>query len=173
MCIFHRVVEETGSNKTCRVSHIEHEDCADFVGNLANASIIPLARIGACTADDELRTLTTCNLLHHIIVDEIGIGSYVVFYRLEHEAGEIHRRTVRKVTSVREVETHKLVARLEHSHENSHISLCSRVGLYISPLSAKNLLEALDSDGFCLIDYLAAAIVAVTGIALGILVGKA
>ena len=107
------------------------------------------------------------------VVDEIGIGSYVVFYRLEHEAGEIHRRTVRKVTSVREVETHKLVARLEHSHENSHISLCSRVGLYISPLSAKNLLEALDSDGFCLVNYLTAAIVTVTGIALGILVGKA
>ena len=80
---------------------------------------------------------------------------------------------MREVTTRREVETHKLVAGLEHSHENSHIGLCSRVRLYISPLSAKNLLEALDSDGFCLIDYLAAAIVAVTGIALGILVGKA
>ena len=43
MGIFHRVVEETGSDETGWVSHIKHEDCTDFVGNLANAGIVPLA----------------------------------------------------------------------------------------------------------------------------------
>ena len=72
-----------------------------------------------------------------------------------------------------QVQTHELVAGLEASHENGHVSLCTRVGLHVNVLGIEDLFQALDSDVLALVNALAAAIVTVARIALGILVGQA
>ena len=46
------------------------------------------------------------------------------------------------------------------------------MGLHIGPFGTEKLLEALDSDALALIHHLAAAVIAVAGITLGILVGQ-
>ena len=72
-----------------------------------------------------------------------------------------------------EVHTHELVARLKHCHEHGHIGLGARVGLYIGPFSTEEFLGTLDGEVLGLVYNLAAAIVALCGIALSIFVGEA
>ena len=72
-----------------------------------------------------------------------------------------------------QVQAHELVAGLEACHEHGHVGLCARVGLDVGILGAEQLLDAVDGQVLGLVDTLAAAIVAVAGIALGIFVGQA
>ena len=43
MRIFQRIVEQSGSDKSGRVSHVDHQQRAYFIGNLTHTCIIPLA----------------------------------------------------------------------------------------------------------------------------------
>ena len=79
---------------------------------------------------------------------------------VEHEAREVHWRTVAEVTTVAEVEAEESVACLQACHEDCHIGLCTRVGLYVGILSAKELAEALACDVLALIYDFATAVVA-------------
>ncbi len=87
-----------------------------------------------------------------------------------YEAREVHGATVAEVSAVAEVEADEFVAGLEACHEYCHICLSARVRLYIGVLSSEELLYAADSEVFNLVDYLAAAIIAFSGVAFGILV---
>ena len=71
-----------------------------------------------------------------------------------------------------EIKTHESVAGLEACHEDSHIGLGTRVGLHIGILGSEKLFQTVLSKCFSLINHLAAAIVAVTGVSFGILVGQ-
>ena len=59
---------------------------------------------------------------------------------------------------------------LVHGQQYGSISLCTRVRLYVGILGIKQLADALDGQLLNLVHHLAAAIVALAGIALGILV---
>ena len=72
-----------------------------------------------------------------------------------------------------QIQTHKLVARLEACHEHSHVGLCARVGRHIGILGTENLFQALNGQILALVNALAATIITVTRITLGLLVGKA
>ena len=72
-----------------------------------------------------------------------------------------------------EVEPHEGVAGIEHGQEHGCIGLRSAVGLHVGILGAKELLHAVDGQLFHLIHHLAAAVVALAGIAFGIFVGQA
>ncbi len=78
-----------------------------------------------------------------------------------------------EVAAVVEVHAQECVAGLEHGLEHCHVGLCARVGLHVGIFSTEELAEALDGEAFCLVDHLAAAVVAVAGIAFGIFVGEA
>ena len=78
-----------------------------------------------------------------------------------------------EVTAVTEVEAHELVAGLEARHEHGHIGLCAAVGLDVGILGAEEPFDAFAGEVLGEVDHLAAAVVTVTGIALGILVGEA
>ena len=72
-----------------------------------------------------------------------------------------------------QIEAHELVTRLEACHEDSHVGLSARVGLYVNVLSTEDLFEALDGEILALVNTLATTVVAVSRITLGILVGQA
>jgi len=67
--VLHRVVEQAGCDKACRVSHINHKQCANLVGNLTHALVVPLTAVGRATADDELRLVLFCQAFHFVIVN--------------------------------------------------------------------------------------------------------
>ena len=62
--------------------------------------------------------------------------------------------------------------RFEQRKVDGHVGLCAGVGLHVGVLGAKQLAGAVDGDLLHLVHILAAAVVAVAGVALGILVGQ-
>ena len=58
------------------------------------------------------------------------------------------------------------------SQQHCSISLCTRVWLHVSILGTEQFANAVDGQLLNLVHYLATAIVAMTGITLGILVGQ-
>ena len=69
-----------------------------------------------------------------------------------------------------QVQAHERVARLQHGQQHGGVSLCARVGLHVGILSIKQLTDALDGQLLNLVHHLATAVVALAGIALGVLV---
>ena len=78
-----------------------------------------------------------------------------------------------EVSAVAEVHAHECVAGLQASHEHSHVGLCAAVWLHVDPLCIEQFLRAFTGKVFNLVHNLAAAVVAVSGIAFSILVGQA
>ena len=72
---------------------------------------------------------------------------------------------------MREVETHEGVAGFKQSLHHSHVGLCARVGLHVGEGGVEQLAGAVDGDLLALVDDLAAAVVTLAGITLGVFVG--
>ena len=79
---------------------------------------------------------------------------------------------MRKVSAVSEVEAHEGVAWLKHCEQYCSIGLCARVRLHVGIFSAEEFANTVDSELFYLVNNAATAVVALAGIALGILVGE-
>ena len=72
----------------------------------------------------------------------------------------------------REAEPHEGVAGLHQRHEGCLVGGAARVRLHVGEAALEELLGALDRQRLGLVDELAAAVVAVAGIALRVLVGE-
>ncbi len=74
------------------------------------------------------------------------------------------------MAAVRQVHPHDRVARLEDGEVDGHVGLRAGVRLHICVLGAEELFGALDGDGLDDVRRSAAAVVAFSGIPLGVLV---
>ena len=173
MGIFQRVVEQTGSDESGRVSHVNHEQGAYFVGNATHASVVPFARICAGATHNQFWMYAASCFFHLVVVNKPGVFFHVVFHLVEHQSREVYWAAVRQVTAVSEVQAHESVARFHHSHEHSHVGLGTRVRLHVGIFGAKELLEAFDGKRFSFVHHLTATVVAVSGVSFGIFVCKA
>ena len=104
-------------------------------------------------------------------VEQIVAFAHAVGDDLEPLAGHVDRRAVRQVTARIEVEAHEGVARLQQRQEHRLVHLAAGVRLDVGEIDAEQLLGALDGELFGDIDELAAAVVALARIALGVFVG--
>ena len=105
------------------VGDVEHQECADLFGNLMEGLGVDFARIGTGTADDHLRLV-----FHRLFLDVVHIDAAIFFPdavvdEIEKFTREIDRRTVRQMTTVREVHGEDRIAGLEHGKINGHIGL--------------------------------------------------
>ncbi len=132
MGVRNRVGEDTGSDQTGRVSHIDQEQSPNFVGDGTHTGVIPFARVSRSTPDEELRTVFESEALHLVVINSTGgFGNFITHSLIVH-TGKIDRRTVRKVPAVRKVEAEESVAGFQASNEDSHISLSTGVRLDVS-----------------------------------------
>ena len=76
-----------------------------------------------------------------------------------------------KVTAVGQVHAHYCIARLKKGKLDCHVSLCSGVGLNIHVSAAEKLFSPFPCQLLCNIYTLAAAVVPLSWVAFGILVG--
>ena len=81
-------------------------------------------------------------------------------------------RTMRQVATMIQVHTHERVAGLQYGQQHGSVGLCARVGLHVGILGIEQLADTLNGQPLHLVDHLTAAIIALAGIALGILVGE-
>ena len=155
------------------VRHVDEERRADRVRDLAHPRPVDDARVGREAADDHLRPHLLGQLLHGVVVDQLGLAIDAVRVDLVELAAEVRGAAVREVAAGRQVHAHHPVAGLAHRHVDGRVGLRAGVRLHVHVLGAEQLLGALDGERLDLVDHLAgAAVVAPAGIALGVLVGE-
>ena len=160
------------ATKSGKVRHVDQVDRAHFVGNLPHAGEVDDARISAAAADDQLRPLALGNLLQLVVIDGLGFFGNAVGNDLVGLAGEVQRMSVRKVTAVREIQSQHGIARLNHRSVRRHVGGRAGVRLHVGMLGAEELFGAIARQILHHVGELASAVVTLTGISLGILVGE-
>ena len=159
-------------DKSRDVRHVHHEVRPHGVRDLAHALEINKSRIGARAGDDELGSVALRRLKHLVVVDDLGLRLHAVEGRVEVLAGDGRPGAVGEVAAVAEIHAHYGVARLENGEIHRHVRLRAGVRLHVRVFRAEELLCPLYGQRLYLVDILAAAVVARSGVALGIFIGQ-
>ena len=154
------------------VRHVDDEQRAHLVGDLAHAGKVEDARIGAAAADDDLRLFSHGNRLEFVVVDDFGVLADRVGDDLVELAGEVELVAVGEMAAVGEIEAEDGVAGLQDGHVGGGVGLRAGVRLHVGVLGAEDLLGAVAGEVLDHVGELASAVVAAAGIALGVLVGE-
>ncbi len=107
---------------------------------------------------------------HLIEVDALVLLADAVVLNAVKFTGEVQVHPVRQVAAVSEVHRQDRIARFEAGEVDGHVRLRSRVRLNVGMLGAEQFQDALDGEALGDVHELAAAVVALAGIALGVLV---
>ncbi len=152
------------------VRHVDDHRCADVPGNLRDARKVDHARVRARADHDHLRLVLVREPLELLVVDPLVVFADAVRHDCVELSGEIQRMAVRQVAAVREVHAEHRVARLQQREIDSHVGLRAGVRLDVHVFRAKQLFRTRDCERLRDIDELAAAVVALPGITLRVLV---
>ena len=152
------------------VGGVDHEDRADLVGDLAERGEVDQARDRRAAADDHLRAVLAGEAAHLVVVDVLGVLADAVVHGVEPLAGERDLRAVGQVAAVREAHREDGVARLQEGPVHGDVGARAAVRLEVGVVGAEQGLGPLDAEGLRLVDDLAPAVVAASGVALGVLV---
>ena len=106
-----------------------------------------------------------------VVVDLLRVGLYAIRHDLVASAREVERVTVSEMTAVREIHSENGVTVVERREINSHVRLGPRMRLNVHVLAAEDLLRAVSCDVFGYVDELAAAVVSLARVTLGVLIG--
>ena len=166
----HRARMEAGGDEAGDVRDVDHEIRADAVRDLRHALEVDDARVGRGARDDELRLAVLCDALELVVVDALILLAHAVGNDVEILAAHVDGRAVREMAAVREVHAHDGIAGLEQREKDRHVRLRAGVRLDVRVGRAEELLRAVDSELLDDVDELAAAVITLAGIALGVLV---
>ena len=164
------IVVDPGGDEAGVVSHVNHQFSAHFPRDLGERAVGDLARIGAGTGDDELWLVLAGEARDLVEVEPLIALPHAVMDKLVEHPGGIEFHAVGEVATVGEIEGEDRVARLNGGHVDRGIGLRAGVGLHVDMLGAEQAFEPVAGEILDLVDKLAAAVVAVAGIALGIFV---
>ena len=170
--IRHRAGMQARCDQARDMGHVDHQVCAHLVGDLAHALEIDDAGIGGSAAHDELRLHLEGNTLHLVVVDELGFGVNAIGHDVVVLAREVHRGAMGKMAAVVERKAKDGIAQVDERLIGRQVCIGTGMGLDVGVLAAEQLAGALDGQVFDDIDLLAAAVVALAGVAFGVLVGK-
>lgn len=163
---------DSGGDEAGDVGDIEHDEGADFVGDLAEFRRVDDAGIGAGAADDHLGMVLAGKFAYLVEVDGLGFAADAVGDDIVEFAGEVDGGAVGEVSAVGEVHGQDGVAGLELGEVDGHVGLAAGVGLDVDVVAAEDLFGAVAGEVLGLVDDFAAAVVAFGGVAFGVLVGE-
>ena len=112
-------------------------------------------------------------LFHFVIVNKSGLGVSMVRHRVVRDTGERDRGSVCQMAAAGKVKAQDSVTGVEYSGEDSHVGLRAGVGLDVGIRDIEEFFERVLGNSLYFIDYLASAVVAVSGIAFSIFVCQA
>ncbi len=110
--------------------------------------------------------------LHLGHVDGVGVFADLVRDHVVEPAGEVDLHAVRQVPAVGQVQAHDGIARLDQRVHDRGVGLCAGVRLHVGELGTEQGLDAVDGELFDDVHVLAATVVALARVALGVLVGQ-
>ena len=152
--------------------HVAPEQRAHLVGDLAELPRLDGARIGRAATEDHLGTMLLREREHLVVVDHARLARDPVVDDRVEAPGEVDLETVGEVAAVIEAQRQHRVSRLHQPEIDGHVRLRARVGLDVGVLGPEERLRAVDRELLDLVDDLAASVVALAGIPLGVLVGR-
>ncbi len=161
----------TRRNKPRDMRYIHKHKRANLVANLTNALEVDYPRVRACAGNEHFRLALYGDFFHFVVVDNLRFLAYAVGNDIEIFTRNIYGRAVRKVSAVRQIHTHNSVAGLKSGEKHRQVCACARMGLNVAVLATENLFNTFARQIFGNIHKLTAAVVAVSGISLGILIG--
>ena len=153
------------------VRHVHHEQRVVRAGDLGKPLEVDDARVGAGARDDELRPDLPRLDLERAVVDALVLRRDAVGVDLVPASREVDRRAVGQVAAVGQAHAKDPVTVVEHRKVRGHVRLRARVRLDVDVLGTREqrdralLRERLDD-----VDELAAPVVALPGLTLGVLV---
>ena len=158
-------------DQTGIVRHVHEQVGADAVGDGAEAFPVDDQRISGSTGHDHLRLVLVGQFLHLVVIDLFFVIQAVLDGVVQ-LAADIHRSAVGQVAAMRQRHAQDGVARLEHRHVHRLVGLRAGMRLHVGVFSAEQCLGAIDGQLLGDVHIFAAAVVALAGIAFGILVGQ-
>ena len=159
-------------NKTGDMRHINHQQCADFVSDLAQNIKTDLTRICRCARHDELRFIFDRQLADNFIINITRFLIHAVRHEVVELTREVDGRAVGQVTAVRKVHTKHGIARLDECEICRLVRLRARVRLYVGVLGTEQLARTLTCNIFNHVDLLATTVVTLARIAFCIFIGE-
>ena len=166
-----RVRVNACGDKTRDVRHINKQVRANAVGNLTHFCPVNDAGISREAADDHLRFVSLSQLRHLFVVNFTGLID-AVRHDVVQFTGEVYRRTVSQVATLRQVHTQNGVARLQQRSVDREVSLRTRVRLDVGVVCAKQFFRAVNRQLLNDIHIFATAVVALARISFSIFVGQ-
>jgi hypothetical protein len=149
---------------------VHHEDRADLVGHRPERREVDQPRDGRAATDDHPRAVLEGQVADLVVVDVLGGRRDAVVDGVEPLAGEGDLGAVGEVAAVRQAHGQHRLARLDERAVGGQVRAGPGVRLQVGVLRAEQLLGPLDADRLGLVDLAAAAVVAASGVALGVLV---
>ena len=154
------------------VGHIDHQLRADAAGDLGHRGMGNLAGIRAGPGHDQFRLVFLGQGGQSIGVDAVGILPNAVTVELVQLARRIELHAVGQVPAVGQVKAQHDVARIKDREVHGRIGLGPGVWLDVDVLGPEEFLGSIAGEVFDNVNVFAPAIVAVSGVAFGILIGQ-
>ena len=168
----HRVGVQPRGHQAGEVRHVHHQVGAHQVGDPAELGEVELAGVGGPAGHDQLRAVFQGQRLDLGHVDRKSDLAHVVRDHVVELAGEVDPHAVGEVAAVRQVQAHDGVARVEQGEHRGGVGLGAGVRLDVGELGAEQGLDPVDGQLLDDVHVLAAAVVALARVALGVLVGQ-
>ena len=142
------------------------------MGDVSQTLEVDDAGVSRRAGHDELGHDFLCLGLQLVVVNGMGVVLHAVGDEVVVQTREIDGRAVGEVAAVSQAHAHDGVTRLQKCHVNGGVGLRARVGLDVGVLGAEQLAGALNGDVLHHVHHVAAAVVALGGVALGVFIGQ-
>ena len=152
------------------MGHVDKEQRADFISDLAESLEIDLAGIGGAAGDDHLWTVSLGEAFDFNEIDAVVFAAHAVLDSVEPFARLVRLGAVGQVATGIKAHAENGVAWLEDSVEDALVRLAARVWLDVGEFTSEKRLGTINCQVLGDIDKFATAIVALARIAFGILV---
>ena len=167
----HRVGIHAPGDQPGIVRHVDHEDGPHVLCHTGEACPVDHQRIGRGSGDDDARFVLVRQTLHLVVID-LFLLVQAVRHHIEPAPRHVDRRTVRQVTAHGQRHAQDGVTRFGQPQEHGLVGLRTGVRLHVGCLGPKELLHTIQRQLLGHIHELAAPVVALARIALGVLVGE-
>ncbi|SKF64881.1 Uncharacterised protein [Mycobacteroides abscessus subsp. bolletii] len=170
MGVWHRGRVYARRDQTGEMGHVNHQVCADLIGDAAEFGEVEPARIGRPAGQDQFGLPLVGQPLDLGHVDPVVVLADVVGRDVIQFAGEVQLHAVRQMPAVRQIQAEDGVTGGQQCGHGRRIRLRSGVRLHIRVRRAEQGLRPLDREPLGDINVLATAVVTPARIALGVLV---
>ena len=167
-----RVGVQARRHQPGEVRHVDHQQRADLVGDLAEAAEVKLARVRGPPREQQLGAALARQPSQRVHVDQAAVAVHLVGRDVVQAPGYVDLLAVREVPTVVQRQPHDRVAGLEQRVIHGRVGLRAGMRLHIRVLGPEQRRGAVDRELLGDVHPLAAAVVAAPRIALRVLVGE-